>query len=65
MPSSRSGAHTWTNLVAACKRCNAKKGDYTPEEAQMFLKRKPYKPSYALFLRDGNIQQTEWDEYLD
>ena len=33
IPSSRGGAHTWTNLVTACKRCNAKKGDFTPEEA--------------------------------
>lgn len=65
VPSSKGGSHTWVNLVAACKRCNAKKGNYTPENAQMVLKRKPYKPSYALFLRDGNIQQTEWDEYLD
>ncbi len=64
MPSSRGGAHTWTNLVTACKRCNARKGDFTPEEAQMTLPRKPYKPSYSLFLRDGNTPRTDWDEYL-
>lgn len=65
LPSSRGGKHAWTNLATACKRCNAKKGDYTPEEAQMILKRKPYKPSYALFLHDNNSPHTEWDEYLD
>jgi 5-methylcytosine-specific restriction endonuclease McrA len=64
IPSSRGGAHTWTNLVTACKRCNAKKGDFTPEEAQMPLHLKPYKPSYSLFLRDGNTPRTDWDEYL-
>jgi 5-methylcytosine-specific restriction endonuclease McrA len=64
MPSSRGGAHTWTNLVTACKRCNAKKGDFTPDEAQMTLHRKPYKPSYSLFLRDGNSPRTDWDVYL-
>jgi 5-methylcytosine-specific restriction endonuclease McrA len=52
VPSSRGGIHSWTNLVTACKRCNAKKGDYTLEESGMDLHRKPYKPSYALFLRD-------------
>lgn len=65
MPSSRGGKHAWTNLVTACKRCNAKKGDYTLEESGMYLFRKPYKPSYALFLRDINgMKQGEWDEFL-
>lgn len=66
MPSSRGGAHSWLNLVTACKRCNARKGDYTPEEADMPLKYKPYKPSYALFLRDiHGMKQGEWDEFLN
>jgi len=65
IPSSRAGQHTWTNLVTACKRCNARKGDYTPEEAQMPLKRKPHKPSYALFLRDNDSPHTEWDNFLE
>jgi 5-methylcytosine-specific restriction endonuclease McrA len=65
LPSSRGGTHSWTNLVTACKRCNARKGDYTPEEAEMVLKRKPHKPSYALFLRDTTSPQNEWDDYLD
>lgn len=65
IPSSRGGQHTWTNLATACKRCNAKKGDYTPEEAQMVLKRKPHKPSYALFLRDNNSRHNEWDDFLE
>jgi len=65
MPSSRGGPHSWLNLVTACKRCNAKKGDYTPEEAGMTLRLKPYKPSYALFLRDiSGMKQEEWDEFL-
>jgi 5-methylcytosine-specific restriction endonuclease McrA len=65
MPSSRGGPHSWLNLVSACKRCNAKKGDYTPDEAGMSLKYKPYKPSYAIFLRDINgMKQEEWDEFL-
>jgi 5-methylcytosine-specific restriction endonuclease McrA len=65
MPSSRGGQHVWTNLVTACKRCNARKGDYTPEEAEMLLKRKPHKPSYALFLHDNNSPHNEWDDFLE
>jgi 5-methylcytosine-specific restriction endonuclease McrA len=65
IPSSKGGPHSWHNLVTACKRCNAKKGDYSPEEAGMELKRKPFKPTYALFLRDYNgTEHNEWDEFL-
>ena len=31
-PRSRGGKSSWDNLATACKRCNAYKGDYTPEE---------------------------------
>ena len=57
-PKSRGGKTTWDNLVTACKSCNAKKGDSTPEEARMNLKMKPYKPSFIMFLRDfsGSVE---------
>ena len=41
VPRAKGGGDTWMNLVAACKRCNAKKGDYTPEEASMALRKNP------------------------
>jgi len=65
IPSSRGGQHTWVNLVTACKRCNAVKGDRTPDEAEMQLRKKPHKPSYSLFLRElsGSIGN-EWDDFL-
>ena len=34
-PSSRGGKNTWSNLVTACKSCNGRKADRTPEEAGM------------------------------
>ena len=65
-PKGRGGLDTWTNLVTACKKCNAKKGDFTPEEARMPLRRKPFKPSYAIFLKDQlNGQADEWDAFLN
>ena len=64
-PRARGGKDTWTNLVTACKKCNAKKGDYSPEEANMPLRRKPFKPSYSIFLRDHlNGTANEWDAFL-
>jgi 5-methylcytosine-specific restriction endonuclease McrA len=66
IPRAKGGKDTWINLVTACKRCNAKKGDYTPDEAGMPLRRKPFKPSYAIFLRDYmNGQSDEWDAFLN
>ena len=65
VPSSKGGPHSWLNLVTACKRCNARKGDFTPEEAFMQLRHRPYKPSYATFLRDhSNGHGGEWEDYL-
>lgn len=64
IPSSKGGTHTWNNLVTACKRCNAKKGDFTPEQAEMPLRHHPYKPTYTLFLRDHGLDHGEWDEFL-
>lgn len=65
IPRAKGGADTWTNLVTACKKCNAKKGNYTPESANMPLRKKPAKPSYSIFLKDHmNDQIGEWDAFL-
>jgi len=44
VPRSRGGMDTWDNVVAACLRCNVKKGDRTPKEANMPLSIVPRKP---------------------
>ncbi len=62
LPRSRGGKTTWSNLVAACKKCNARKGDYLPEEAGMLLPYKPFKPSFIVFLRQ--FSGTEGDNWL-
>ena len=45
LPISRGGRNTWTNTVAACHRCNARKANRTPSEAGMPLRLKAYAPS--------------------
>jgi len=65
MPRSRGGKSRWTNLVTACKKCNARKGDFTPEEAEMKLPYAPFKPSFVVFLRDfSGIGDDSWKPYL-
>lgn len=65
LPRSRGGKSSWTNLVTACKRCNNKKGDLTPEEAGMPLRRQPYRPSFVMFLRSlsGPVSEA-WIPFL-
>jgi 5-methylcytosine-specific restriction endonuclease McrA len=50
LPRSRGGAHTWENTVAACSRCNNKKGARTPHEAGMALAITPRQPVSAVWL---------------
>lgn len=65
MPRSRGGKSTWDNLTTACKSCNSKKGDFTPEEANLMLRNRPFKPSFVMFLRDfsGKVSD-DWMLYL-
>ncbi len=44
MPRSRGGTDNWENVVAACLKCNVKKGDRTPKEAGMPLLCAPRRP---------------------
>lgn len=42
LPVSRGGQLRWTNVVTACRSCNTRKGNRTPEEARMPLVYVPY-----------------------
>ncbi len=66
VPKSKGGPSSWTNLVTACKHCNSRKGDDTPEEAGLKLSKNPVKPSYIVFLKSsaGRLQQ-DWHKYLE
>lgn len=67
IPKSRGGSSKWDNLVAACKRCNSKKADRTPEEAGFPSIKKPTRMSIhthnaiLINLAEGN---PEWAEYM-
>ena len=65
LPKSRGGKTNWDNLTTACKRCNSRKGDLTPEEAGMNLKQRPFRPSFLMFIRDfSGLAADEWLPYL-
>jgi 5-methylcytosine-specific restriction endonuclease McrA len=66
MPSSRGGTTSWLNCVAACKPCNKRKANYTPDEANMPLLKKSAVPS-ALHFWDAmrsNSWHEDWNTYV-
>ncbi len=65
VPKSKGGTDSWENLVAACVKCNNKKGDRSPDVANMPLIKKPSKPSHITFMKHfvGRIDD-EWKPYL-
>ncbi len=65
IPKSKGGRSSWDNLITACRRCNTRKGDYTPDQAGFRLKTKPFKPTYLMFLREfSGYHCEEWLPYL-
>lgn len=46
VPKCRGRRADWLNATIACRACNEKKADRTPEEAGMPLLRVPYEPTY-------------------
>lgn len=49
-PLSQGGQDVWTNVVAACKRCNNHKAGCTPEQAGMQLLAVPFTPTHAEYI---------------
>ncbi|RIH88144.1 HNH endonuclease [Meiothermus luteus] len=65
LPKSRGGRSVWENLVTACRACNLKKKNRTPEEAGMRLARRPMAPRYSLLLvADLPSLPETWRPYL-
>ena len=49
IPRSRGGQDTWENVTTACIRCNVRKGNRTPKEAEMPLNSVPRRPVSTLY----------------
>lgn len=63
VPRSRGGAHTWDNVVAACRRCNSRKENRLPGEVGLRLHRKPFVPSNGFRLSLGRLEP-DWEPFL-
>ena len=63
IPRSRGGAHAWENVVASCRRCNARKENRLHAEVGLRLRRQPFAPKDGLRLSLGRLEP-EWEPYL-
>jgi 5-methylcytosine-specific restriction endonuclease McrA len=66
IPKSQGGQTIWENVVAACTRCNDRKGDHAPEQADMRLLNAPRRPRWVtgLGLRRGFVRKESWRRFL-
>ncbi len=67
LPRSRGGDDSWENLVTACRICNLRKGWKTPEEANMNLARRPFRPKWSMtaqILLGSGWKFKEWEPFL-
>lgn len=63
IPKSRGGQHSWDNVVAACRRCNSRKENRSPDQVGLKLFREPFVPRDGLRLSLGRLEP-EWEAYL-
>lgn len=66
VPRSKGGPHVWENVVAACRRCNLRKGSRLLEETAFTLTKKPSAPTrYGwVYARAGPRMDPLWRSYL-
>ncbi|MCS6773267.1 MAG: HNH endonuclease [Anaerolineae bacterium] len=64
IPRSRGGRTEWENVVIACAACNRRKGNRTPEEANMKLLRKPHRPRFWAMALLTMANNEVWRKYL-
>ena len=65
IPRQYGGRHSWENLVCACIKCNNMKGNHTPEQMGMVLRKNPANPSRLLFLQFFiDNPHEKWRPYL-
>jgi 5-methylcytosine-specific restriction endonuclease McrA len=67
IPKAQGGEKCWENIVMSCYKCNAQKGNRTPEQAGMTLLKKPARPKTlpiaALRKKELGEIQAEWLDF--
>lgn len=61
LPKSRGGGNGWLNLATSCIKCNLKKGNKTPEEANMVMINKPFVPK---IVDENKVISEVWEDFM-
>ena len=66
IPKVQGGQHRWENVVAACRRCNTRKGGRTPSQAGLTLSRKPGEPGRFdwVHVAAGGSPHAAWTPFI-
>lgn len=65
LPRSRGGQHTWENVVASCRACNARKEDRLLVETELRLRRPPVAPHAHLWIvATAGSMDPSWEPWL-
>ena len=65
IPKSRGGGHTWDNVVAACRTCNSRKENRSPDDVGMRLRHPPARPHDSVWIMVA-VDRVDplWEQYL-
>tara|TARA_B100001778_G_C18479339_1_gene579564 strand:+ start:107 stop:718 length:612 start_codon:yes stop_codon:yes gene_type:complete len=67
IPRDQGGKTSWENIVTACIKCNTKKANRLPHQANMHLIKKPERPRWRPFISSliGQTYERDWDHFLN
>jgi hypothetical protein len=66
IPRDKGGKTTWENIVTSCVRCNTRKANMLPQEANMHPTAKPFAPRWRPLygLQENGLGDESWDHFL-
>jgi len=67
IPRDRGGRTSWENIVTSCIKCNSRKANRLPHQANMHLIRKPERPRWRPFVSSliGQDYDSDWDHFIN
>lgn len=67
IPRDRGGRTSWENIVTSCIKCNSRKANRLPHQANMHLIRKPERPRWRPFVSSLIDQDydSDWEHFIN
>lgn len=67
IPRDQGGKTSWENIVTSCIKCNSKKANRLPHQANMHLIKKPERPRWRPFISSliGQSYEEDWEYFLN